>query len=95
MGKHLDYMQKLNEVSTQLSNAVDDLWNLSKKTSNKEFSAELCKMIADYSALNYKLATLLIVRTIEAHQKDKALLEKLEFDDIISNIKKEINDEEA
>jgi hypothetical protein len=95
MGKHLNFIQKLNELTTQLSKIVDELWNLSNQTSNKELSAELCKFVADYSALNYKLATALIIRTIQAHSQDKALLEKLEFDNIIKPLIEGGQDEEA
>jgi hypothetical protein len=95
MGKHLDYIKKLNEISTQLSKVVDELWVLSEKTSNKELSAELYKFVADYSSLNYKLATALIVRTIQAYSQDKALLEKLEFDNIIKPLIEGGQDEEA
>ena len=95
MGKHLDYIQKLNDISTQLCNIINELWNITKKTSDKEFEAELCKFVSSYSALNYKLATFLISKTIEAHKQDNALLDKIEFEDIISKLKKEIDNEEA
>jgi len=94
MGKHLDYIKKLNDLTSSFTAITNELWQLGKNLRDEEFKTILCKMVAEYSNLNYKFISVLISKTIEYMKKDVILKEKIEFDEIVDKLREELENGE-